>query len=303
MTKVSVVIPCFNLGQYINEAVDSVKAQTYQDFEIVVVNDGSTDLETKKIIENLDAPKIKILTTSNQGLASARNNGIESSCGKYILPLDADDRIAPTYLEKAVGVLEKNENTGIVYCQARFFGAKSFEWDLPSFELSRMMIDNLIFCSAFFRRKDWEAVGGYNPNMVYGWEDYDFWLSLIELGKEVYRIPETLFFYRARKDSMVNSMSEEKLLYSYKQLGKNHKKLYIDNIDEIFSYIYSLRHIIKHFEQDLIARDTKIHNLNLDLIHLNETINQLMLKNSELTATYSDWRTLIKHLIRIIFNK
>jgi glycosyltransferase involved in cell wall biosynthesis len=278
MPKVSVIIPCFNLGKYIHEAIDSTLNQTFQDFEIIVVNDGSTDPETNRILDSLDKSRIKVITTENQGLASARNNGIEAAAGEYILPLDADDKIAPAYLEKAVKILDENKNIGIVYCEAEFFGEENLKWDLPEFRLSRILIDNLIFASSFFRKDDWRKVGGYKPEMIYGWEDYEFWLSLIELKREVYRIPETLFFYRKRSDSMAHVMSKEHLYYSYKQIVKNHSELYQENIHYIFEYIYSLRGEIVEKENERIAKDTHIHNLNLEILRLNEEIAKLNAK-------------------------
>ena len=106
MPRVSIIMPCYNQGQYVAEAVDSVLGQTFHDFEIIIINDGSTDQETISTLESFDRPKCLILHTTNQGLAAARNNGIREARGEYILPLDADDRIAPTYLEKAVRVLD-----------------------------------------------------------------------------------------------------------------------------------------------------------------------------------------------------
>ena len=99
---VSVVIPCYNQGQYLDEAVESVISQTYQDFEIIIINDGSNDLETIEILKNYQKPKTRIIHTENQGVIAARNRAIEAAQGKYILPLDADDKIGNTYLEEAV---------------------------------------------------------------------------------------------------------------------------------------------------------------------------------------------------------
>lgn len=289
MPKVSVIIPCFNLGKYIHEAVDSVLAQTFQDFEIIVVNDGSTDAETNLILDNLNNLKIKVIKTDNQGLARARNNGIARANGEYILPLDADDKIADSYLEKAIQVLDENENIGIVYCRAEFFDKENFKWDLPEYELSRFLIDNLIFCSAFFRKADWETAGGYKSSMIYGWEDYEFWLSIIELEREVYQIPEHLFFYRQRSDSMANVMSREHLFYSYKEIAKNHRDLYLDNIEHIYKYIYSLRDIITEKQQYQLVRDGEIHKLNLEISNLNRQL--------------SSGRDLIRLLIKVIARK
>lgn len=312
MPKVSVIIPCYNLGKYINEAINSVFNQTFQDFEIIVVNDGSTEAETNQILDRLDRSRIQVITTENQGLASARNNGIAAAAGDYILPLDADDKIAPTYLEKAVRILEQNENVGIVYCEAEFFGRETFKWDLPDYKLSRILIDNLIFACAFFRRADWKRVGGYKKTMIYGWEDYDFWLSIIELKREVYRIPETLFYYRKRADSMAHVMTREHLYYSYGEIVKNHKNLYLDNVQHIFGYIYSLRDAIIEKEKERISKDTSVHNLNLEIhnlhaeiakrdtqIHnLNTEIHNLNTEISRLSSQLSSGRSLLRLLFR-----
>ncbi|MBW1698264.1 MAG: glycosyltransferase [Deltaproteobacteria bacterium] len=226
MAKVSVVIPCYNQGRFLDEAVDSVLAQTFDDFEIIVVNDGSTDPDTIELLSQYDRPKTRVIHTPNRGLASARNTGIQEAKGEYILPLDADDRIGREYLEKAVRILDSDPAVGIVYCMAEFFGQKTGPWDLPDFSLERMLVDNLIFCSGFFRKSDWERVGGYDPNMMYGWEDWDFWLSIIELNRKVIRIPEILFFYRSMENSMIDRMGEEKQVLMRLRIYQKHKRLY-----------------------------------------------------------------------------
>ena len=231
MVKVSVIIPCYNQGSTLDETVASVLQQTYDDFEIIIVNDGSTDQETNTLLAEYDKPQTRVITTSNQGLAAARNNGISAATGAYILPLDADDTIAPEYMEKAVPFLDNNPDIGIVYSRARFFGAEEHEWSLPEFTIENMLFDNIIFCSAFFRRQDWESVGGYDQGMIYGWEDYEFWLSLIEKGRQVFRIPEILFHYRVASDSMVRTKSPEHRLEMFARIYRRHQQLFSDNIE------------------------------------------------------------------------
>lgn len=226
MPKVSVIIPCYNQGAYVKEAVDSVLAQTFQDFEILIVDDGSTDAETVGLLKDNAWPKTRVIRTGNQGLAAARNNGIQEARGVYILPLDADDRIGPDYLAEAVGILDRHPEIGIVYCEAAYFGARSDHWHLPDYTPDNMLFQNLIFCSALFRRTDWEKAGGYNINMVYGWEDWDFWLSLIHLGVKVYRIPKVHFFYRLRDASMIQAMDEGKQFFMRLHALLNHRDLY-----------------------------------------------------------------------------
>ncbi len=231
MPRVSVVIPCYNQGAFVDETINSVLDQTWQDFEIIVVNDGSTDPFTVNHLQQLNFPKTRVLHTGNQGLASARNNGIREAQGEYILPLDADDRIGPTYLEQAVRVLDADPEVGIVYCKAQLFGDVATEWLLPEFSLQRILLDNIIFCTAFFRKSDWEAVGGFDPAMVYGWEDYDFWLSLLEMNREVFQIKEILFYYRVAADSMVRARPRQHKVETFARIFRKHQDLYAQNIE------------------------------------------------------------------------
>lgn len=238
MVRVSVVIPCYNQGSYLEEAVDSVLNQTCQDFEILVVNDGSTDVVTTELLADFHRPKTRILHTVNQGVASARNTGIEEAVGEYILPLDADDTIGPGYLEKAVAVLDGNPDIGIVYCLGELFGAEKRIISAPEFSVRRMLFSNLIFASAFFRKVDWQAVGGYNSNMRYGCEDWDFWLSLLEIDRKAYRIPEVLFRYRIKGNSRNTSMTRELHMEMHLQLMKNHPGLFVDHTRPLLRLYY-----------------------------------------------------------------
>ena len=241
MQKISVIIPCYNQGAYLADALDSVRAQSCQDFEIIVVNDGSTDPSTVSILKGLDYPKTRVLHTVNQGLAAARNNGIAFATGQYIMPLDADDRVEPSYLEKAAAVLDQHPEVGFVYCNARLFGARRGAFYLNGASLTNMLLDSRVFCSALFRKSEWELVGGYNSNMRHGWEDWDFWLSLLEQGKSSFHIPEVLFHYRVKKHSMIRSMTSEQELAMQMQLFANHREFYCLNMELVFAEYHRMR--------------------------------------------------------------
>jgi len=242
MPEISVIIPCYNQGQYLDEAVDSVMAQTFKDYEIIIVNDGSTDRNTVEILKSYSKPKTRVIHTENKGLASARNTAIKEANGKYILPLDADDKIGSEYCAKAVEILNKEKNMGIVYCEAKLFGDKKGKWNIPEYSLEKMLLCNLIFASALFKKEDWEKTGGYNSNMKAGWEDWDFWLSIIDLGRKVYKIPEVLFYYRIKKHSMITSLTSSDYIKLHTQIFNNHKDLFSDNMESIFREIYDLKY-------------------------------------------------------------
>ncbi len=243
MATVSVIIPCFNQGAFVDEALDSVLAQTFDDIEIIVVNDGSTDPLTVGALQALRRPRTRVVHTANQGLPAARNAGIRAAVGRYILPLDADDRIAPTYIEQAVRVLEARPDVGIVYCRAELFGDRRGEWGLPEYQFPDVLFSPRIFAAALFRRADWEAVGGYSDEFRGGWEDYDFWLSLIERGCRVERLPEVLFHYRQAAGSMARGMSDEYRSAAFGRLFARHRKLYADSmgglLNRAFGYTLS----------------------------------------------------------------
>lgn len=240
MNEVSVIMPCYNDGKYIMEAVDSVLCQSYKCIEIIIIDDGSDEEYTLNILKELKNKKhINCLRTNHVGPAAARNFGIMHAEGKYILPLDADDKIECSYVEKAVNAIEKNEKTGIVYCYADLIGDDNGKWNLPDFSLKNMLVDNIIFVTALFYKSDWEAVGGFDVSLEVGMEDYDFWLSILSLGKEVYQIPEVLFHYRIKKKSrtMVFLQDIEMTKSVYRQIYDRHKDLYINNIDEYISAV------------------------------------------------------------------
>ena len=260
MPKVSVIIPCYNQGQYVNEAVQSVLAQTCDDCEIIIVNDGSTDGFTNGLLSKYDGQKIKVLHTANHGLPEARNNGIRASTGRYILPLDADDKISPEYLAEAIKVLDDDPETGIVYCEVEYFGEKTGKWDLAPYSFEKTLRENQIFCSAFFRREDYDATSGYNPNMIHGWEDWDFWLSLLELGKKVHRISKVLFFYRIRANSMVRALDEEKFSLLRQRVYRNHLALYAQHFPDPINLYWEKEKLRYELERVYNSHDYQIGN-------------------------------------------
>jgi glycosyltransferase involved in cell wall biosynthesis len=258
--KVSVVIPCFNLAEYLDEAIDSVLAQTFQDFEILVVDDGSNDPYTKNKLSTLAKPRVRVFRSENQGLAGARNLAIANAQGQYILPLDADDRLAPTFVEKANAMLDERPEVGIVYSEVEWFGEENGKWDVPPYRFPDILLDNVIVASALFRRSDWELVGGYSTEFRSRWEDYDFWLSLIERGRVPYRIPEVLFYYRQRSGSMTKSARRGDRAPLYEMLFRRHREMYTDNVGYLFERISRL-------EEELQLRESERPQLQVFVPH------------------------------------
>lgn len=252
--KVTVIIPCYNQGIFLKDAVDSVMKSKYRNVEIIIVDDGSTDERTTDILRHYSPSIARVIHTSNQGLPSARNTGIEEANGEYILPLDADDRISSNYISEAVKVLDNNENVGIVYAKAKKFGLENKIWRLPPYNLRDMIAGNLIYASAFFRRKDWKRAGGYKKELNKGMEDWEFWLSLIEMGVEVVQLPNVHFYYRIRKASMARSSNIDHISENLQLIYFFHKELFDKYLPASLESYYKYRRV----KADLRSVDVRL---------------------------------------------
>ncbi|WP_051217462.1 glycosyltransferase [Paenibacillus assamensis] len=222
---VSIVIPCYNYGHFVVEAVDSCLASTYTNIEIIIVDDGSTDQNTIEVLNQLTKPKTKIIHQKNQGLPAARNTGFKFASGKYVLPLDADDTIEKTLIEKATWVLENNPNVGFVSFWLKHFGNEDWVWMPPAFDMNRLLNENTVTVTSLVRKEAWESVGGYSEDMKMGYEDWEFWISLASKGWLGHQIPEPLFNYRKHGRSMIDS-SKEKHDLIIQQIRSKHPELY-----------------------------------------------------------------------------
>lgn len=202
--KVTVVMPCFNHGEFLAEAVESVIAPKRDDVELIVVDDGSTDERTRKEMEALAERGIATIRQENKGLAAARNAGIAAAKGEYILPLDADDRLRGAWIGEGIRILDAQPKVGIVYGDAERFGARTGRWRVGPFDADQLLNWNYIHASALYRRTVWEQNRGYDGTMpVQGLEDWDFWLGALEHGWEFVYVPEVFFDYRQAEGSMI----------------------------------------------------------------------------------------------------
>ena len=225
---VSVIVPLYNAAPYIVEALESIVASTYRPIEVIVMDDASTD-DGLSIAQDFAAshPEVRVLHQKHAGVSEARNNAIREAKGEWILPVDADDKIGPTYIEHAVEAIDKDVH--IIGCRAEFFGAKSGEWKLPEYSPELLARKNMIHISSLFRRIEWMSVGGFCRENIYR-EDWDFWLSLMEVGGRYIRLDEVGLYYRVlpgsrrhtakkHKRAIVDAMNERHMPYMERYLG------------------------------------------------------------------------------------
>jgi glycosyltransferase involved in cell wall biosynthesis len=217
---VSIVIPCYNQGQYLKKTVQSVLASDHKPIEIIIVNDGSIDNSLEVANElRLENSLIKVLDQKNSGVAAARNHGITESKGSYILPLDGDDLISKNYISEAIGVISAHPEVKVVYCKAvKFNESGQKPWNLKTFSRNKLAKDNMIFVAALFRKKDWEIAGGFSEDMKMGREDWEFWIKMLKSGGEVVQLPFVGFHYRLtptskRKKTGTNQKKRERIAY------------------------------------------------------------------------------------------
>lgn len=230
MPAVSVVIPCFNQEKYIAECFESVLEQTFNDYEVIVVNDGSTDNSLKIIKEYIDKYKnFRLIDQSNHGVVAARNRAIAEATGTYIYPLDADDKIAPDCLEKLYQAMLRGKGD-IITSRVLKFGEETGELVLPSPTPCHMAVNNCLVNAALFKKTDFISAGGYDENFSLGLEDYDLWMNMVFYKKlKIYRVQEKLFYYRMKNISdsrnkqqaeHYSSLLNDKLLKKYPQIKR-----------------------------------------------------------------------------------
>lgn len=207
---VSVVIPCFNHQDYLLETVNSVLNSTHPYIEIIIVDDGSIDNSAEVARELVSRHEnIVYVHQHNQGPSVARNRGILEAKGEYILPLDADDLISREYIGLAMDVLRNDPETKVVYCRAEYIGRKTGLWKLKNFSLKKLATNNMIFSCAMFRKDDWRNVGGYSAELIGGWEDWEFWISMLKNGGNVHRLDTIGFYYRIHQNSRRKSTTKD----------------------------------------------------------------------------------------------
>jgi glycosyltransferase involved in cell wall biosynthesis len=202
--RVSVVVRCYRQAGFLAHAVESVVAQAFRDWEIVIVNDGSPD-DTSQValalISGNPGRRIRLVEQDNAGPPSALNAGVGASLGELILPLDADDALHPVFLERAVAALDADPGASIVLTDVVLFGAKAAVWKMGPFTLEALLERNRLCCTSLYRKALWVEAGGYSQAMELGYEDWDFWIGCAERGHRAVHIRQPLFFYRMYPES------------------------------------------------------------------------------------------------------
>lgn len=224
---VTVVIACFNYGEFLREAVDSVLSQEGGPPHVTVVDDGSTDERTRAELERLPAG-VDLIRQENQGLAAARNTGFRRATTPLLIPVDADDRLAPGALVRLKrGLLDasaRDDSVGFSYGYAKFFG----DWDAvlrtPPYDGFKLLYRHMIGATCLMRRELFEDVGGYDAEFR-GYEDWEFWLNALDHGWRGYNVGQVTLDYRRHGQTMLSDARRQYRRW-YRRLRRKHSRLY-----------------------------------------------------------------------------
>jgi len=235
----SIVIPYFNMGKYIDDAITSIGRSSYGNKEIIIVNDGSNDPESLRALDLFKTRQgIKVIDQPNMGLSAARNRGAQDAKGAYLAFLDADDKVAPNYYEKAIDILGQKSNVHFVGCWVQYFGDSDGKWPAFAPEPPFILYHNMVNSSSLVYKKESFLKHGLNDTrFLYGMEDYDSVISLVKNGCYGVVIPDFLFFYRVRKNSMARGFNKSNRLYLYQLLAEKHKEFCATFAPEVFGLL------------------------------------------------------------------
>ncbi len=249
---VTVVIPYYNRADTIDDTISSLLLQTFKNFEVILVDDGSTEKASIKKLKKLEYGNLnlQVVSQKNQGVAAARNNGTKLARGRYVICLDSDDMIEPTFIEKSIVIMESDPEVSLVTSYMEIFGVKHETFHHASYNPLNLYKNNMVITGALFRKEAWAASGGYRSGI--GYEDWEFWISLAEHGFWGRLIPEELFKYRT---SMQSRYVEDKDVHwnNLKQIRALHPD-YKVRVKKLLQRRWASRRIV--------SKETALVNLN-----------------------------------------
>ena len=230
---ISVVIPCFNDGAYLPETISKLKEQTYTNFEIIVVNDGSTDKATLDVLNELSSKGVLVLHKANGRMSSARNHGVQYAKGSIIAALDADDYFDPSFFEKAVKILNQKEEVAVVTSHIQLFGDFNKVAKPRGGNAFNFLFSSECPACAIVRKSCWDEVGGYDEAMTLGYEDWEFYIRITQKGWYVEVIQEKLLYYRQTAESTLKNDTVPRRQEIINYIIEKHKDWYIENLKKL----------------------------------------------------------------------
>lgn len=242
---ISIIVPSYNSGDFLNECLQSILNQSYAVWECIIVNDGSTD-HTADIAQSWVSKdsRFKYIFKTNGGLSSARNTGISEARYPIIFPLDADDYLSDNAFAKALQVIEKQSRWDVITLPVHYVGSKSGVYKLPEYSYKKLLVQNCFVACSFFKKESWSQIGGYDESLT-SLEDWDFWIRLLNDNSSVFKVKNATYYYRQHDQDNLRSRFKKDPAYYYDL----YDRIYSKNKDK---YQMHFKHPIEVMNDNMI---------------------------------------------------
>lgn len=255
---VSIIIPFYNSGRYLQEAIESVQTSVGDImYEIIIINDGSTECESIELLSKMDIPNVIVLHQENKGPAAARNTGIKKSRGEFLLFLDSDNKIRTNYFKKGLPILKKNKEVGVVYGSPHFFGEDTGPRFKPEkFDKVKLLKQNYIDMCTLMRKSVWIEEGQFDEERsIIGFEDWEYWIRLSNTKWKFYFLDEVCFDYRIRSNSLVEALNKEEFERMREYIMLKHLSKTVNNYQVLYNlWKYESKHPFRTFAKNFLRK-------------------------------------------------
>jgi len=237
---ISIIVPLHNQAAYIIECLESVAAQTYTNWECIIVNDGSTDnsedVVNQWITHTAPSSNYQLISIPNSGVSMARNKGISLAKGAFIVALDGDDTLHKNYIAACVAAWKQNTEAQLVYTNIQEFGTRQRIVDCKPFNLKLLAKECPFCCGAMYSKLLWINCGGYDTNLQAGLEDWEFWINTLKNGALVVKATDTYYCYRIKEVSRNLSFNANQRLEIYNYISAKHSQFFAEYLGGSLMY-------------------------------------------------------------------
>ena len=267
---VSIIVTCYNYGEYVEECLRSIEQQTFEQWECIIVDDGSTDDTKIRIAPFLIDLRFRYIWQENGNVSKARNYGLGHAQGKYVICLDADDYVSLNFIKELYEKIADLQPVDLVYPRVQLFGARNEQWDLAPYSYHDLLENNMIVVAAMYERQKFIDLGGYDQNMKTGAEDWEYWIRLLNINSIVLKVTDAVLHYRIKKESKNDTflVDREKKLNNLRYITTKNRDIYTSH----FESPLVLAHFLKEY------KDREIQSLNQQPLSLRARLNRKIAK-------------------------
>jgi len=288
----SVVTPCYDQGALLIDAIASVERHAPPNCELIIINDGSRDPRTLEILDVLKQAGYFVFDQKNAGLSAARNRGVSLARGRYVLPLDDDNRIRKDFLEEAIKMLDSDPRVGVVYGDRQDFGWIHKTQEVPEFDLFSLLKRNFIDACAVFRKQVWVDCGGYDTSFR-DLQDWELWIDAAELGWKFHHLPRVCFDYRMRPGSMSTMIDSIEVLEDFcRRIRSKHPVFYwnvaVGGIEALKSELESMNSAFAEKDREIRQLESELKTSNPPIEERDREIQALSEKAQVLSALLAE---------------